>query len=104
MAQQAREAAIDCTSGWYSVQNWQGVPLLDLLAQAGARDEVAGVRLLSATGYHHTFSIEEAERDPASHPRQRRGAGSPPWLSAARRGPGPPWMVLGEMALKNRGS
>jgi hypothetical protein len=60
MAQHASEATIDCTSGWYSVQNWQGVPLVDLLSQAGAGQAVAGVRLFSATGYHHTYPIAEA--------------------------------------------
>jgi DMSO/TMAO reductase YedYZ molybdopterin-dependent catalytic subunit len=60
MPQQAKEATIDCTSGWYSVQNWGGVPLVDLLAQAGAGEGIAGVRLFSATGYHHTYPIAEA--------------------------------------------
>ncbi len=53
-------AIIDCTSGWYSIQDWQGIPLIDLLEQAGARAGAAGVTLFSATGYHHTYPIEEA--------------------------------------------
>ncbi|MEJ2601415.1 MAG: molybdopterin-dependent oxidoreductase [Anaerolineales bacterium] len=60
MAQQAIDAVIDCTSGWYSLQNWKGAPLVDLLAQAGAGEDVVGVRLVSATGYHHTFPVQEA--------------------------------------------
>ncbi len=59
-ASHTRDATIDCTSGWYSMQNWQGVPLTALLAQAGAVEGAAGVRLYSETGYHHTYPIEEA--------------------------------------------
>lgn len=53
-------ATIDCTNGWYSVQEWTGVPLLDLLQEAGLQDDVKGVRLVSVTGYHHTYPLEEA--------------------------------------------
>lgn len=56
----ARRATIDCTSGWYSVQDWQGVPLTKLLDEAGWREGVTGVRLLSLTGYNHTYPLAEA--------------------------------------------
>ena len=50
---------IDCTSGWYSVQAWSGVPLVRLLEEAGGLDG-AGVRLVSATEYNHTYPMAEA--------------------------------------------
>lgn len=53
------DAAIDCTSGWYSVQEWQGVPLARLLEAVGGLD-AAGVRLVSETEYNHTYPMAEA--------------------------------------------
>lgn len=43
--QHSKIALIDCTNGWYSVQRWRGVPLLDLLALAEADRDTWGVRL-----------------------------------------------------------
>jgi hypothetical protein len=57
---QFMNAVIDCTSGWYSIQDWQGIPLAELLALAGAKEGVAGVRLVSATAYNQSFPIDEA--------------------------------------------
>jgi DMSO/TMAO reductase YedYZ molybdopterin-dependent catalytic subunit len=51
---------LDCTNGWYTVQHWRGVPLVDLLESTAADGDIAGVRLVSATGYGHTFPIGEA--------------------------------------------
>lgn len=53
---------IDCTSGWYSFQNWAGTRLVDLLARAGTEKDYAGVRLVSVTGYNHTFPFAEASK------------------------------------------
>lgn len=53
---------IDCTSGWYSIQDWQGVPLIDLLEEAGMSPSTAGVRLTSITGYNHTYPLVEARK------------------------------------------
>jgi DMSO/TMAO reductase YedYZ molybdopterin-dependent catalytic subunit len=50
---------VDCTSGWFSTQEWQGVRLERLLAEAGGLDG-AGVRLTSASGYQHSFPMAEA--------------------------------------------
>lgn len=52
--------ALDCTSGWYSLQEWSGVPLVRLLEEAGGL-EGAGVRLVSATEYNHTYPMAEAK-------------------------------------------
>jgi DMSO/TMAO reductase YedYZ molybdopterin-dependent catalytic subunit len=54
------EAVLDCTSGWYTVQNWGGVRVGDLLAQAGAGKDARYVRFVSVTGYRWTLPIEEA--------------------------------------------
>ena len=53
-------AVIDCTGGWYSEQDWRGVPLSDLLDLAGTHPEAASVTVTSATGYYRRFSMDEA--------------------------------------------
>lgn len=53
-------ATIDCTNGWYSIQEWTGVPLRDLLEEAGLPANATGVRLTSVTGYNHTYPLAEA--------------------------------------------
>lgn len=53
---------LDCTSGWFTTQNWGGIRLVDLLEEASLLDGAAGVRLVSTTGYGHTFPILEARR------------------------------------------
>ena len=58
-----RRATLDCTSGWYTIQHWQGVRVGDLLDEAGvdAGDEAARwVRFVSVTGYRWSLPIEEA--------------------------------------------
>jgi DMSO/TMAO reductase YedYZ molybdopterin-dependent catalytic subunit len=55
-----RRALLDCTSGWYSVHDWQGVRVGDLLATVGPTDGAAYVRFRSVTGYRWTLPIEEA--------------------------------------------
>jgi DMSO/TMAO reductase YedYZ molybdopterin-dependent catalytic subunit len=55
-----REALLDCTSGWYTVQDWRGVRVGDLLDEAGATDEARYVRFVSETGYRWSLPIEEA--------------------------------------------
>lgn len=62
-------AVIDCTNGWYSIQEWEGIPLIDLLQEAGmgtntagARTITTGVRLISLTGYNHTYPLAEARQ------------------------------------------
>jgi DMSO/TMAO reductase YedYZ molybdopterin-dependent catalytic subunit len=59
MAEETRIETLDCTSGWYTVQQWTGIPLVRILEEAGAVG-AAGVRLVSATGYNHTYSMAEA--------------------------------------------
>lgn len=53
-------AVIDCTGGWYSEQDWRGVGLDDLLAQAGPTSDASSITVRSATGYYRRFSMSEA--------------------------------------------
>ncbi len=55
-------ATLDCTNGWYTIQDWAGIPLADLLELATPKDGIAGVRLVSATGYGHTYPAAEAQK------------------------------------------
>jgi hypothetical protein len=49
-------AVLDCTSGWYSRQRWQGVRLSALLAAAGvAPGDWRSVEVRSTTGYARWF-------------------------------------------------
>jgi DMSO/TMAO reductase YedYZ molybdopterin-dependent catalytic subunit len=55
-----REALLDCTSGWYTVQNWQGVRVGDLLDDVGVTDDAEYVRFVSVTGYRWSLPLSEA--------------------------------------------
>jgi DMSO/TMAO reductase YedYZ molybdopterin-dependent catalytic subunit len=48
-----REATLDCTGGWWSVQRWRGVPLAALVRTD------RGVRVASSTGHAWTFAANE---------------------------------------------
>jgi DMSO/TMAO reductase YedYZ molybdopterin-dependent catalytic subunit len=51
------EAVLDCTSGWYSSQRWQGVRLSVLLTAAGVTPG-RSVEVRSATGFARWFGAE----------------------------------------------
>jgi len=53
-------ATLDCTSGWYSVHDWQGVRVGDLLETAGTTDRARWVRFESVTGYRWSLPLAEA--------------------------------------------
>jgi cytochrome b561 len=55
-----RRALLDCTSGWYSEHDWQGVAVESLLAAAGPAPDAAWVSFRSVTGYRWSLPIEEA--------------------------------------------
>ena len=61
LPQQTLRATLDCTGGWYTRQDWSGVPLSSLLARAGVGEEARSVRAVSATGYSRRFGLGEAE-------------------------------------------
>jgi hypothetical protein len=54
-------ATLDCTGGWYTVQTWRGVPLADLLARAGTRQEAIGVILRGIADYTAPFTLAQAQ-------------------------------------------
>lgn len=54
-------ATLDCTSGFYSTQHWQGTPLRNLLAAAQPLPEARWVRFVSATGYHWSLPLAVAQ-------------------------------------------
>jgi hypothetical protein len=62
LPQQVITEAIDCHNGWYSVQDWQGVPLVSLLEKAGRKENMTGVRLVSATGLSNTYPAGELDK------------------------------------------
>ncbi len=51
-------AVLDCTSGWYSEQHWEGVRL-DRLVDAGS---ARSIEVRSATGYSRRFPIRDLDR------------------------------------------
>ena len=69
-------AVLDCTGGWHSTQEWDGVPLREVLQAAGVEPGAGSVTVRSVTGYQRRFSLAEAEHyllathvggDPISH-------------------------------------
>ena len=53
-------AFLDCTSGWYSEHDWQGVRVGDLLDAVGVREGAAWVQFRSTTGYRWSLPLAEA--------------------------------------------
>ena len=62
LAAEARRATLDCTGGWYTVQEWSGAPLAGLLARAEPLPDARSVRVVSATGYDRRFGLGAASR------------------------------------------
>lgn len=58
---QQLRATLDCTVGWYSTQQWRGVPLMSLVSRAEPLARANFVRLWSDTGYNKSFSLDQAE-------------------------------------------
>lgn len=62
IANRATTATLDCTGGWYTVQQWSGVRLSDALAQVQVTEAAESVVVESATGFSRRFSIAETDR------------------------------------------
>ncbi|ELZ91888.1 sulfite oxidase [Haloferax mucosum ATCC BAA-1512] len=86
---ETQSVLLDCTSGWYTVQNWTGVRLGDVLSNADVHSSARWVTVRSVTGYRWSFPIEEAREmllatrvgdEPLSH-----GHGAPLRLVAPNR-------------------
>ena len=54
-------ALLDCTGGWHSTQEWEGIPLKDVLQSAGVESGAGSVTVRSVTGYQRRFSLKEAD-------------------------------------------
>jgi DMSO/TMAO reductase YedYZ molybdopterin-dependent catalytic subunit len=54
------EALLDCTSGWYTEQEWRGVEVGELLDLTDPDGDATHVRFVSVTGYRWSLHIEEA--------------------------------------------
>lgn len=57
---ETQSVLLDCTSGWYTEQDWTGVRLGDVLASAEVHSSARWVTVRSVTGYRWSFPIEEA--------------------------------------------
>ncbi|WP_416838865.1 molybdopterin-dependent oxidoreductase [Haloferax sp. DFSO52] len=82
-------ALLDCTSGWYTEQDWTGVRLGELLETAGVHSSARWVTVRSVTGFRWSFPLDEASEmllathvggEPISH-----GHGAPLRLVAPNR-------------------
>jgi DMSO/TMAO reductase YedYZ molybdopterin-dependent catalytic subunit len=54
------EVLLDCTSGWYTEQEWRGIAVADLLSHVDPKGAASHVRFVSVTGYRWSLPIEEA--------------------------------------------
>ena len=57
----AREL-LDCTGGWYTIQDWTGVPLTVLLDHAGVEEGARSLLVRSVTGFERRFSLGKAPK------------------------------------------
>lgn len=62
LARHAATATLDCTGGWYTIQDWSGVRLSDVLALAQVSDDAASVVVRSRTGFKRRFPLSEASQ------------------------------------------
>jgi DMSO/TMAO reductase YedYZ molybdopterin-dependent catalytic subunit len=54
-------ATLDCTGGWYTVQTWRGIPLIELLSRAQLQPEALGIVLRGVQEYTAPFTLAQAE-------------------------------------------
>jgi DMSO/TMAO reductase YedYZ molybdopterin-dependent catalytic subunit len=57
LPQTTHRATLDCTGGWFTTQDWTGVPLSALLANVP--DATRSIVVRSQTGYTRRFPIDE---------------------------------------------
>jgi hypothetical protein len=53
-------ATLDCTGGWYTVQTWRGIRLIDLLAEAKLSEGADGIILRGVFEYTAPFTMAQA--------------------------------------------
>ena len=54
-----RQATLDCTGGWYTVQRWSGVWAVELLERAGTKEDASSLLVRASTGYARRFALDE---------------------------------------------
>jgi len=62
LAEGPRRATLDCTGGWYTVQDWGGVPLAAVLDRAVLTEDARSVVVTSATGFSRRFGLGTVPR------------------------------------------
>ena len=55
-------ATLDCTGGWYTVQEWSGVRLSDVIAVAAPNEHAESIVIESATGFNRRFPMTDANQ------------------------------------------
>lgn len=60
LATETRMATLDCTGGFYTHQEWTGLPLVHLLDLAGLRPEAQSLTIISPSGYGRRFPLDLA--------------------------------------------
>jgi hypothetical protein len=60
LASEETEETLDCTGGWYTVQEWRGVPLARLLERAGLAAGAQSVTVMAVSGYYRRFPLDAA--------------------------------------------
>jgi DMSO/TMAO reductase YedYZ molybdopterin-dependent catalytic subunit len=86
LPQRRVRAVLDCTGGWFTEQEWRGVPVSALGLQKGASIEV-----VSATGYRRRFPARDVETlllatHAAGHPLSAGHGGPARIVAPGRRG------------------
>jgi hypothetical protein len=54
-------ATLDCTGGWYTVQTWRGILLIELLDQAQLLPQAKGIILRGILEYSAPFTLAQAQ-------------------------------------------
>lgn len=55
-------ATLDCTGGWHTTRQWEGMPVSRLLGRARPRPGAGSITIRSRTGYFRRYSLAEADR------------------------------------------
>jgi len=62
LARHRATATLDCTGGWYTIQDWSGLRLSDLLEFVNPDQAAESVVIESVTGFSRRFSVSETDR------------------------------------------
>ena len=55
-------ATLDCTGGWHTTREWEGIPVSQLLTRARLKPGAGSITIRSRTGYFRRYSLAEAGR------------------------------------------